>query len=213
MGSQKLSRGRFGGRCLGCAVALGLIAFGCAPDYVTNNSAPVNFYVAGVTASSGAAVLDSDVRSGSSQYADGSGPLFVCEDYATVDVAVRNKNPLGPTPNAAEAVIVDSYVVRYFRTDGRGVEGVDVPYRITGSLTAQVDVATSGTTGIPIEVVRHQAKSEPPLSTIEQTVVLTMFAEVTLYGKTIAGERVSGSGRLQINFADFGDDLTACEGL
>ncbi len=207
MGSQKLSRSWFGGRCLGCAVALGLIAFGCAPDYVTSNSAPVNFYVAGVTASGGAAVLDSDVRSGSSTESP-----FYCEDYATVSVGVRNKNPQAPTPNVASAVIVDSYVVRYFRTDGRGVEGVDVPYRITGSLTAGVDAATSGTTDIPIEVVRHQAKNEPPLSTIQQTVVLTMFAEISLYGKTIAGEAVSGTGRLQINFADFIDNATACPG-
>ena len=110
MGSLKLIRSSLGGRRLACAVAVGMTAFGCAPSYVTDNSAPVNLYVAEVTTSGGAVVLDSDVRSGSKQYAEGTGPLFVCEDYATVQVAVRNKNPRAPTPNVPSAVIVRSTV-------------------------------------------------------------------------------------------------------
>jgi hypothetical protein len=73
-----------------------------------------------------------------------------------------------------------------------------------------VDVATSGTTAFPLEVVRRQAKVEPPLSTIFQTTVLTVMAEITLYGETVSGQAVSASGRLQIDFADFGDTETAC---
>jgi hypothetical protein len=107
-------------------------------------------------------------------------------------------------------VIIKSYEVRYFRTDGRGTEGVDVPYRITGNLTFAVDVANSGTSTFPLEIVRRQAKVEPPLSSILQTTVLTVMAEVTLYGETITGDRVTASGRLQIDFADYGDEDTAC---
>jgi hypothetical protein len=108
------------------------------------------------------------------------------------------------------AVLLKSYEVRYFRTDGRGTAGVDVPYRITGNLAFAVDVAATGTSDFPLEVVRRQAKVEPPLSSIYQAALLTVMAEVTLYGETVAGERVQASGRLQIDFADYGDNEDSC---
>jgi hypothetical protein len=182
------------------AVGLALAASGCTPDYVTGNNAQVNLIIAAIN---GGAQLDSDVRNGEFS-------TFICEDEVEVAVAVRNKNPNAPAPNVPGAVILKSYEVRYFRTDGRGTEGIDVPYRITGNLTLAVDVATSGTTAFPLEVVRRQAKVEPPLSTIFQTTVLTVMAEITLYGETVSGQAVSASGRLQIDFADFGDTETEC---
>lgn len=187
---------------LGATAALGLVLVtsGCTPDYVTGNNAQVNLIVASIN---GGAQLDSDVRNGEFS-------SFICEDEVDVSVAVRNKNPNAPAPNVPAAVIVKSYEVRYFRTDGRGTEGIDVPYRITGNLTLAVDVANSGTTTFPLEVVRRQAKVEPPLSTIFQTTVLTVMAEITLYGETVSGQAVSASGRLQIDFADFGDTETEC---
>jgi hypothetical protein len=187
---------------LGSMVALGLLVglSGCAPDYVTDSAASVNLIIASINEG---AQLDSDVRYGE----DSS---FVCEDEVPVAVAVRNKNPNAPAPSVPSAVVLKSYEVRYFRTDGRGTEGVDVPYRITGNLTFAVDVANSGTVSFPLEVVRRQAKVEPPLSSIYQTAVLTVMAEITLYGETVSGQSVSATGRLQIDFADFGDKNTAC---
>lgn len=188
---------------LGGSAALALLLLGlpgCAPDYVTGNAAQVNLIIAAIN---DGAQLDSDVRNGRDS-------TFVCEDEVDVAVAVRNKNPNAPVPSVPNAVILKSYEVRYFRTDGRGTEGVDVPYRITGNLTLAVDVASSGTTSFPLEIVRRQAKVEPPLSSIFQATVLTVMAEITLYGETVAGDRVSASGRLQIDFADFGDSASAC---
>jgi hypothetical protein len=183
------------------ALALLLGLSGCAPDYVTDNAAQVNLIVAAIN---GGAVLTSDIRNGEDS-------TFVCPDRVDVDVAVRNKNPNAPAPSVASAVILKSYEVRYFRTDGRGTEGVDVPYRITGNLTFAVDVANSGTSKVSIEVVRYQAKVEPPLSSIYQVgTVLTMMAEVTMYGETVSGDRVTASGRFQIDFANFGDTETSC---
>jgi len=182
------------------ALVLGLSIVGCAPDYVTSNNATVNLIIAAIN---DGAVLDSDVRIG-------EGSTGICPDVVAVAVAVRNKNPNAPAPNVPSAVLLKSYEVRFFRSDGRATEGLDVPYRITGNLAAAVDVASSGTTDIPIEVVRRQAKLEPPLSTIRQTSVLTAMAEVTLYGETISGQGVSASGRFQIDFADFGDTETGC---
>lgn len=182
------------------AMALAGLAAGCAPDYVTENAASVNLIIASIN---GGAQLDSDVRNGEES-------TFVCENEVDVAVAVRNKNPNAPFPSVPSAVLINSYEVRYFRTDGRGTEGVDVPYRITGNLTFAVDVASSGTSAFPLEVVRRQAKVEPPLSTIYQAALLTVMAEITIYGETVAGERVQASGRLQIDFADYGDDEETC---
>ena len=186
--------------CLAAAVGLGLSVAGCSPSYVTGNDSPVNMYIGAINSS---AVLDSDVRNGANS-------TFICPDIVAVEIGIRNKNPNAPAPNMPSTVFLKSYEVRYTRTDGRGVEGVDVPYRITGNVSAGLDVANSGTTAIPIEVVRRQANLEPPLSTINQTAVLTVMAEVTLYGETTTGKAVSASGRFQIDFGDFGDTQTSC---
>ncbi len=175
----------------GVAVAFGLAGVSCAPSYATNNDATVNLIVVQIN---GGAALESDVRE-----TDGT----IKADTVAVTVAVRTKNPNVPVAIIPNHVLIDSYEVRYTRSDGRGVEGVDVPYRITGRLSSEEDAKTSGTSDIPIEVVRAQAKSEPPLSTIFQTAVLTVNAQITLYGQTISGQRVSSSGSLQIDFADF----------
>ena len=182
------------------ALALAALVTGCAPDYVTDSAASVNLIIASIN---GGAQLDSDVRNGAES-------TFVCEDEVEVAVAVRNKNPNGPVPTVPSAVLLKSYEVRYFRTDGRGTEGVDVPYRITGNLAFAVDVAVSGTSNFPLEVVRRQAKVEPPLSSINQAALLTVMAEVTLYGETVSGQKVSATGRMQIDFADYGDKEDSC---
>jgi len=187
---------------LGAVAAVGLLVAlsGCAPDYVTDNAASVNLIIASIN---GGAPLDSDVRNGVNS-------TFVCPNLVDVSVAVRNKNPNAPAPNVPSAVILKSYEVRYSRTDGRATEGLDVPYRITGNLTLAVDVQNSGTTTFSLEVVRRQAKVEPPLSSIFQAALLTVMADITVYGETVSGQSVSASGRLQIDFADFGDKETAC---
>jgi hypothetical protein len=186
--------------CLATAVAAGLGVVGCTPSYVTTNDAPVNLYMGAINSSK---VLDSDVRLG-------AGSDIICPDTVTVELGVRNKNPNGVAPNMASTVFLRSYEVRYFRTDGRGVEGIDVPYRITGAVSGGIDVQTSGTVAIPIEVVRRQAKLEPPLSAIRQAAVLTAMAEITIYGETTTGKAVSASGQFQIDFGDYADTGTSC---
>ena len=130
------------------AVAAALAMAGCSADYVENNEAPVLLVI---TAINQGAQLDSDVRNGEDS-------TFVCENEVDVEMTVQNKNPNGPTAPAS-TVQLDSYEVRYTRSDGRGTEGVDVPYRITGTLAASVGVGDELT--IPLEVVRRQAKTRP----------------------------------------------------
>jgi hypothetical protein len=180
------------------AASLAVAAGACTPDYVTSSSAPVLFLIAAVN---GGAVLDSDIRTSSGT---------ICPDYASVSLAVRAKNPNAGDITVPQHVLVQEYEVRYYRTDGRGTEGLDVPYRITGPIGGEVDLATSGTTDLPIQVVRRQAKLEPPLSNITGVQIVTMIAEVTVSGQTVAGQAVSATGRMQIDFADYGDSDTSC---
>jgi hypothetical protein len=62
--------------------------------------------------------------------------------------------------------------------------------------------------------VRRQAKVELPLSSLAGgggPFVITMFAEVTVHGRTLAGQETNAAtGRVQIDFADFGDTNTSC---
>jgi hypothetical protein len=175
------------------AGALGLLvaASGCTPDYVTGSEAPVFLFINSINSG---APLDSDVQD------EGT----ITEDEVTVEVANRQKNPnFTAVPQVAMAIDIDRYEVRYFRSDGRNTEGVDVPYRITGNIRTVVDVGDN--VSFPLEVVRRQAKLEPPLRNLVNgggEIVITCFAEVTLHGRTTAGQAVQATGRLQIDFAD-----------
>ena len=179
------------------AVAAALALGGCSAAYVENSEASVLLQI---TAINGGAQLDSDVRNGEFS-------TFVCENEVDVKVKVANKNPNGTTAPSS-GVQLESYEIRFTRSDGRGTEGVDVPYRVTGNLALTVDVGNEAV--FPLEVVRRQAKLDPPLTNISQTTILTVSAQVTLYGRTVSEKRVSSSARFQIDFADFGDKETAC---
>src|SRR4029079_16254321 len=132
-----------------------------------------------------------------------------------VALAVRAKNPKGPTSATIPMhVILDQYSVRFFRTDGRDVEGQDVPYHSSSAMAGEVDVATSGATTFNIPLVRAQAKQEPPLRNLRViggittnplpsatiTPVVTMIAEITVFGHTVANENVSATGRVTVDF-------------
>jgi hypothetical protein len=128
-------------------LALGLA--GCTADYATVGNAPVQLIIAGISPNP----MSSEVLLGGG----------ICPDFATLAVANRAKNPNVTVPQVPQAIIVNRYEVSYFRSDGRAQQGVDVPYSISGALTAAFDVESGGTDDVTIEVVRRQAKLEPPL--------------------------------------------------
>lgn len=181
------------------AIAAGM-AGGCTPDYVQGNKSPILFRIADIN---GGAPLDSDVLSG-----DATQGFFVVEDEVPVTLAVRSKNQnFDNVPQIPMAVFVERYDVRYYRSDGRNTEGVDVPYRISGNVTTAVDAGTGSDANvtIPVEIVRRQAKLEPPLRNLVGgggEIVITCFAEITIHGHTVAGEAVESTGRVQVDFAD-----------
>lgn len=108
-----------------------------------------------------------------------------------------------PTP--VNAITVTRYRVVYKRTDGRNTEGVDVPYAFDGAATATID-STGG--ALVFSIVRLQAKIEAPLKALVEnggSQVISTIAEITFYGRDQAGNAVSVTGMISINFADWGD--------
>jgi hypothetical protein len=182
-------------------VALGALTMGgCTPNWAKDGDSPV---VLLMTAINDGAPLDSDVR-----ISNGS----VCPDLVSLRLENHFKNPGITATGFRHDFTVERYEVHYFRSDGRGVEGVDVPYSITGNVSQEVVEESAAT--LSLEVVRRQAKLEPPLANLKGgggAFVVTMFAEITLHARTTTGEVLNPvTGRLQIDFADFGDTQTEC---
>jgi hypothetical protein len=178
----------------------GLAATACTPSWARQGESP-NILL--MTAINGGSHIDSDLR-----ISTGS----ICPDLVPLRVENHFKNPLLSGTGFRGDITVERYEVRYIRSDGRSQEGVDVPFRITGNLAQEILEDSSAV--IQLEVVRRQAKIEPPLSQIVGgggPAIVTMFADVTLHARsTIQQTTNSVSARLQIDFADFADTLTAC---
>ncbi len=162
----------------------------CVPDWAKEGDAPVVLLMTGIN---NGAPLISDVSTCRADF---------------VDLRVENhfKNPNVTNTGFRHDMTIERYEVRYFRSDGRDVEGVDVPFRITGNVAQEIQEDTSAV--LSLEVVRAQAKLEPPLSTLRKNggaIVVTMFAEVTLHARTTTLQTTNAvSARLQIDFRDLG---------
>lgn len=162
-----------------------IVGIGTAPS--TDGTVPTTFAVR---------PLLSDVLTG----------LAVFDDFGQVTLRVILRDPGGPgsptAPSTLNDVTITRYTVTYRRSDGRNTPGVDVPRPIDGAVTFTVRVDQTGV-GV-IELVRHVAKLEAPLAALSSSaVVLTTIADVTFYGRDQAGNEVSATGNVQINFANF----------
>lgn len=134
----------------------------------------------------------------------------VFSDLGRVEFRVGLKDPgpvASPTvPSPLNAITLSQYRVVFKRSDGRNTQGVDVPYAFDGALTFTVPAA--GTAAGIFAVVRHQAKSEPPLRNMAfngGAQLISTVAEITFYGKDQAGNDVVATGTMSVNFGDFGD--------
>jgi hypothetical protein len=193
------------------AMVMGLSSGGCVPEWAQQNSSPYVLEIAGITPSP----LRSDVVSD-------EGSIFN-DDVSVVVNAFRKNNNQGLSVTAVEHIYLERYEVRYFRTDGRNQQGVDVPFGISGPLGNvrfhTVNAGEEVEATIPITIVRHQAKSEPPLRNlrfgsttdtgtfeISGAIVMTTIAEITIHGRTVQGDALVAVGRVEVSFANFADD-------
>jgi hypothetical protein len=93
--------------------------------------------------------------------------------------------------------------VVYRRADGRNTPGVDVPFSFDSGVTVTVD-RDGGSTGF--QLVRNSAKQEAPLrALVANPDIISTIAEVTFYGRDQAGNDVSATGLIGVDFGNFGD--------
>ncbi|HTI37142.1 MAG TPA: hypothetical protein VL484_06265 [Vicinamibacterales bacterium] len=130
----------------------------------------------------------------------------IAADQGQVTLALALKdpgsstNPNTPTPN--NYVTVTQYHVDYVRSDGRNVQGVDVPYSFDGAVTNTVQ----GTSTFSFTLVRIQAKQEAPLQALAgggSSIAISTIARVTFYGHDQTGREVSVTGNIEVDFADW----------
>jgi hypothetical protein len=131
----------------------------------------------------------------------------VFDDLGQVALRLALKDP-GPaqaptTPTQNQFITINRYRVRYMRADGRNTPGVDVPYGFDGAVTATVG---ADPISVSFQIVRHIAKKEAPLATLSSgIVIISTIAEVTFYGHDQNGREASVTGRLTVDFGNFGD--------
>ena len=109
------------------------------------------------------------------------------------------------TPTPLNQVTITRYHVLFRRADGRNKQGVDVPYAFDGAATGTV---TPSGIDLVFELVRHNAKEEPPLVNLANfggRDEIATIAEITFYGHDLAGNEVATTGMISVDFSDFAD--------
>jgi hypothetical protein len=129
----------------------------------------------------------------------------VFADTATASMRAELKDITSTTgPSPYNDVTINRVHINYTRADGRSTPGVDVPYAWDAAATGTIRGGGSGS--IVFEIVRHAAKEESPLvQLINSATIINTIAELTFYGRDQAGNEVTASATLQVNFGNFGD--------
>jgi hypothetical protein len=131
----------------------------------------------------------------------------IFNDLGQASIRAEMKNQLATTsPTPVNSITLNRYRVRFRRTDGQNREGIDIPYGFDGGTTANIQVGVATT--INFDLVRHQTKTEPPLRNLINgggLRFISVIAEVTFYGADQAGNEVSVTGSIDVQFGDFGD--------
>ena len=200
---------------IGAVVLFGALSSSCG-DMVRQGRAPVQLVINSLEAASGAepdelgTTLLSDVVTLVDRTV-GSTTIQVpttFNDVGQVIMSLMLKDPGQPglptVPSAVNQVTITRYRVVYRRTDGRNTPGVDVPFPFDSAVTFTVPV--DGTVEAGFEIVRHTAKQEAPLASLRSNPdVISTITEVTFYGHDQAGNDISATGTLGINFGNFAD--------
>ena len=84
------------------------------------------------------------------------------------------------------------------------MQGVDVPFAFDSGLT--FTIPAEGQISAGFQIVRHTAKQEAPLQALRfNGDIISTIATVTFYGHDQAGNEISVSGNIGIDFGDFAD--------
>ena len=133
----------------------------------------------------------------------------VVEDAGRVTFSLGLKDPGSAAtpaqPSSTNFITATRYHVQFVRSDGRNTPGVDVPYAFDGAATITVNGGGGQATFV---LVRAQSKLEAPLKNLRGlggAIVISTLAQVTFYGQDQAGNAVSVTGNISVNFADWAD--------
>lgn len=181
----------------GLASLAGLSA-GCG-DLVRQGTGSYTLVIDSLEASAGASgevgtTLQSDVFTGGG----------VISDSGSVTLRLIAKNPFGPSPSDLNSVVISRYRVTFRRSDGRNTPGEDVPFPFDSALTIRVPAGGSASAGF--EFVRHNAKREAPLAGLRTSLVkISTIADISFFGRDMAGNDVAATGSIGVTFGDFAD--------
>ena len=198
-------------------VGLVVVSSGCG-DLATQSRSPAQLTILSMQAASGASpqefggTLLSDVTTNVERTVNGQqvDVATIFNDVGAAEFAIVLKDPgVDPTtpsaPSALNAVTITRYRVVYRRADGRNTPGVDVPFAFDSAVTVTIGI-DGGSAGF--ELVRHSAKQEAPLRALANNAdIIATIAEVTFYGHDQAGNDVSATGTIGVNFGNFADPL------
>lgn len=129
----------------------------------------------------------------------------IFNDTATATIGIQSKNATAPT-TPLNAVTITRYRVGFRRADGRNTPGVDVPYGFDGAVS--VTIPAGGTGAVSFDLIRHQAKLEPPLRNLVGfggLGFISTIAEVTFYGRDQNGNELTATASMDVQFGDFAD--------
>ena len=195
-------------------IGIAVASAGCG-ELATQGRSPSQLVILSLTAAPGSdptqtsGTLLSDVITNVQRTVNGQqvSSATIFNDFAEAEFGLVLKDPGDPATPAAprelNAVTITRYRVVYRRTDGRNTPGVDVPFPFDSGVTTTV---TTDGGDAAFEIVRSSAKLENPLSPLAGNPdIISTIAEVTFYGRDQAGNDVSVTGLIGINFADFAD--------
>lgn len=206
-----------GTKLLAAALAMaGLAAVPGCGEVARTGRSPVLVVIMSLEAASGATptafggTLDSDVLTNVSRTVGGAEvevpTVFSDVGRATLRFTLKDQGVPGgaATPSALNQVTINRYQVVYRRSDGRNTPGVDVPHPFDSAVT--VTIPADGSATAAFELVRHIAKGEAPLAALRtSSVIISTVAEVTFSGRDLAGNAVSATGSIGVQFGNFGD--------
>jgi hypothetical protein len=181
----------------GVAALAGLSA-GCS-DFIRQDQSPVTLVIDRLEASPG----EESTFSGTLR-ADVSTDGTIFSDVGRVTMRLIMKD-VGTAPSPVNAVTINRYRVVYRRADGRNTPGVDVPYPFDSAVTFTVPASGQAIVQF-FDLTRHVAKVEAPLGALHGSfVIISTIAEVSFFGHDQAGNDLSVSGTIGVQFGDFAD--------
>lgn len=203
------------------AAACVVTASGCGSDLLRTGRSPLILVINSITGASGSSpgtfttTVQSDVQVLVTATVNGVEvqvpTLF--NDLVRLNLSAVAKDQSGllpggssPPTSALNNITVTRYRVTFRRSDGHNTPGVDVPFGFDGAVTATISAGGSG--DVTFDLVRHQAKLDPPLRNLiglKGLRFITTVADITIWGRDQNGNEVTATGSIDVQFSDFPD--------